>query len=75
MTSDTFIQANKTSTFKKGDKVEMHSCAESNFPKYKDKIWTCLTDSFMDRAGQEVVFLMGFSGYFMVKYLKPSHHA
>lgn len=52
------------------DKVVMHSCGEAEFPQYKDKIWTCQTDSFINSAKQEVVFLEGFSGYFLTKYLK-----
>jgi hypothetical protein len=30
---DTYINENKTSTFKKGDTVVMHSCGEANFYK------------------------------------------
>lgn len=70
MTNDTFINENKTTTFKKGDKVLMHTCGEANFPKYKGKIWTCKTDSYKDRANQDVVFLEGFSGYFSCEYLQ-----
>lgn len=68
MTTDTYINQNKTNTFKKGDTVVMHSCGEAGF--YKGKIWTCLTHSFLDRCNQEVVFLEDFSGYFAVKYLQ-----
>lgn len=68
MTTDTYIQENKTETFKKGDKVVMHTCHEATF--YKDKIWTCQTDSFLDRGKQEVVFIEDFSGYFSAQYLK-----
>lgn len=68
MTTDTYINENKTSTFKKGDTVVMHSCGEASF--YKGKIWTCLTDSYLDRGKQEVIFLEGFSGCFSVKYLQ-----
>ena len=56
------------SLFKKGDKVVMHSCHEINFYE-KGKIWICETDSFVDKGGDEVVFLEGFSGSFMCKYL------
>lgn len=70
MTTDTFIQENQTQLFKKGDKVVMHTCHESTFNKYKDKIWTCLTDSFLAKDKSEVVFLEGFSGYFLAKFLK-----
>jgi hypothetical protein len=73
MTTDKYIQENKTSTFKKGTKVVMHSCGESNFPKYKGRIWTCQTDSFVSISGSEVVFLIGFSGYFLTKYLKQNY--
>ena len=55
---------------KKGDKVIMHSCREANFPKYKDKKIECLSDSFKNINGIEVVFLNGVSGYFICKYLK-----
>ena len=46
MTTDAYIQENQTQLFKKGDKVVMHTCHESTLPVYKDKIWTCQTDSF-----------------------------
>lgn len=55
--------------FKKGDKVVMHSCYEADLPKYKGKIWTCQTDSYMDQAGQEVVFLEGLGSCFSAFYL------
>jgi hypothetical protein len=67
MTTDNYIQENKTETFKKGDKLVMHTCGESSF--YKGKIWICQTDSFLDRAKEEVVFLESFSGYFFTQYL------
>lgn len=67
MTTDNYIQENKTETFKKGDKVVMHTCGEALF--YKGKIWICQTDSFLDRGKQEVVFLKDFSGYFSAQYL------
>ena len=70
MTTDTYIQENKTETFKKGDTVVMHSCAEADLPKYKEKKWICLTDSYLDRAKQEVVFLEGFSGCFFAQFLQ-----
>jgi hypothetical protein len=56
--------------FKKGDKVVMHTCAEATLPKYNGKIWTCKTDSYIDKAEQEVVFLEGFSGCFLCDYLQ-----
>ena len=70
MTTDKYINDNKTDTFKKGDKVVMHSCGEANFPEYKGKVWICLTDSFLSRSNSELVFLEGFSGSFLVKYLQ-----
>lgn len=70
MTTDSYINENKTAAFKKGDTVVMHSCGEANFPKYKGKIWTCQTDSYLDRGKQDVVFLEGFSGCFSTKYLQ-----
>ncbi len=50
MTTDIYIQDNRTETFKKGDKVKMHTCHEATF--YKDKVWTCQTDSFLDKGKQ-----------------------
>ncbi|WP_158728625.1 hypothetical protein [Flavobacterium sp. I-STPA6A] len=73
MTTDKYINENKTKTFKKGDKVIMHSCHESTFEKYINKVWICQTDSFLDRAKQEVVFLEDFSGYFSAQFLKLSN--
>ena len=70
MTTEAYIQENKTATFKKGDKVIMHTCHESTLEKYKGKIWTCLTDSFLARDKSEVVFLENFSGYFSAEFLK-----
>lgn len=70
MVTDNYINENKTETFKKGDKVIMHSCHESTLQEYKDKIWICLTSTFLDKTKQEVVFLEDFSGYFIAKYLK-----
>ena len=70
MTTESYINENKTSTFKKGDTVVMHSCGEANIPKYAGKIWTCRTDSYLDKGQQEVVFLEGFSCCFYAKYLQ-----
>lgn len=64
------IEKSKTETFKEGDKVVMHSCYESTLDEFKNIEWTCLTSSYIDKSGQEVVFLDGFSGCFMTKYLK-----
>lgn len=70
MTTDNYINENKTSTFKKNDKVVMHSCGEANFPEYKGKLWVCLTDSFLSKCKDDVVFLEDFSGYFLTEYLQ-----
>lgn len=70
MTTDNFINENKTATFKKGDKVVMHTCHESTIEKYKDRVWVCQTDSFLTRGKSEVVFLEDFSGYFAANFLK-----
>lgn len=69
MTTDTYIKENKTPTLQKGDKVKMYNCHEANYYG-KDKIWTCETDSFLDKSGDEVVFIENYSGTFLVKYLK-----
>ena len=53
---------------KQGDKVVMHTCGESDY--YKGKIWTCSSNEFTSSANQQVVFLEGFSGYFLVEYLQ-----
>jgi hypothetical protein len=70
MTDDHYINENRTETFKKGDKVVMHTCYEASLPKYKDKLWTCQTDSFLSKGKEEVVFLENFSGYFATEFLK-----
>lgn len=69
MTTRDYIFLNKTETFKKGDGAVMHTCVEAKLQQYKGKIWTCQTDSFLDRSGQEMVFLEGFSGSFSCEYL------
>lgn len=48
----------------------MDGCHEATFPENKNKIWTCQTDSYIDKGGKDVVFLVGFSGCFFCKYLK-----
>lgn len=68
MTTQSFIEKKKTPALKKGDKVVMHTCLEAK--RAKGKIWTCSTDSYMDKSNQEVVFLDGFSGCFVVKFLQ-----
>jgi hypothetical protein len=57
---------------KKGDKVIMHTCAEAELPKYKDKVFTCTTDEQkLHEEGQNynVVWLEGFRGRFSVENL------
>ena len=56
--------------FKKGDKVIMNGCYEATFPENKDRVWICETDSFIDKGGYEMVFLDGFSGCFLCRYLR-----
>jgi hypothetical protein len=70
MTGNDYINENRTKTFKKGDKVVMYNCYEAKIEKYKDKIWTCQTDSFLSKGKEDVVFLENFSGYFACEYLK-----
>jgi hypothetical protein len=70
MTGNYYISENRTKSFVKGDKVVMHTCYESTLSKYKNKIWTCQTDSFMSKGKEDVVFLEDFSGYFATEYLK-----
>ena len=53
---------------KKGDKVVMHTCGEAEY--YYGQIWTCQYDQFNAKNGSPVVFLEGFSGYFLVEYLQ-----
>ena len=54
---------------KEGDKVVMHTCAESDLPKYKNKLLTCTSDSFIKNENH-VVFLKEVSGYFLVDFLQ-----
>ncbi|MFS0784757.1 hypothetical protein [Bacillus sp. 1P06AnD] len=58
---------------KKGDKVVMHTCGEAEH--YNGKVWTCQNDEYVDFKGQGIyernlVFLEGFSGSFLTKYLQ-----
>lgn len=53
---------------KKGDTVVMHTCGEAEH--YKGEIWTCKGDEFTSSSGSPVVFLEGFSSYFLVEYLQ-----
>lgn len=52
----------------KGDTVVMHTCGEAEH--YEGQIWVCSSDEFTSSSGTQVVFLEGFSGYFMVEYLQ-----
>lgn len=70
MTTDKYIQENKTQTFKKFDRVVMHNCHEATLEENKYKVWLCETDSFIAKGNEEVVFLKDFSGSFLVKCLK-----
>ena len=70
MTDDNYIKVNRTETFKKGDKVVMHSCIEAQLPDHNGKIWTCQTDSFLSKGNEDFVFLEGFSGSFSTEYLQ-----
>lgn len=68
ITTQDYINKHATATFKKGDKVVIHTCGEADY--HKGKIWECQTDSYKDRGGSDVVFLKGFSGCFASKYLQ-----
>jgi len=70
MTTNNYISENKTEIFSKGDKVVMHSCHEATFPEYNGKIWKCQTDSFQSKSSTDFVFLEGFSGCFLCRYLQ-----
>lgn len=54
--------------FKEGDEVIMTESHEATFAE-NQKSWTCISDSFIDKSGDEVVFLDGFSGLYMCLYL------
>lgn len=54
--------------FKKDDLVVMQDCMEADH--YKNKVWRCRTDCFMDINNYQVIFLEGFSGYFHCYYLR-----
>ncbi|WP_340391985.1 hypothetical protein [Paenibacillus sp. FSL E2-0190] len=62
------IEENK---LKKGDRVVMHTCIESE--EEPGKIWTCKTDQFTRGNGvfaQDSVFLEGYSGSFAPEFLQ-----
>ena len=68
MTTQDYIDKNKTGTFKAGDNVVMHTCGEATH--YNGKIWTCMTDSYKSNKTSELVFLEKFSGSFNCEYLQ-----
>lgn len=51
----------------KGEKVVMHTCGEAEH--YKGHIWECSSNSW-NNGHSELVFLKGFSGNFITKYLQ-----
>ncbi len=57
-----------TQQLKTGDKVVMHTCDEAEH--YEGRIWTCRSDQFKAANKEQVVFLEGFSGYFVADYLQ-----
>lgn len=65
-----YITENKTTTFKEGDYVVMHTCGEADF--FPGRVWDCRTDSFKDKSGEDVVFLKDFTGSFLCKYLRKA---
>lgn len=73
MTDDIYISQNRSHVFYKGDEVVMKNCAEATIDKYKDKIWICKTDSYLDRGRQDVVFLEDFTGCFLTMFLEKTH--
>ena len=57
-------------SLKKGDKVVMTNCGEAEH--YAGKIWECGSDQFKNHKGrdpEDVVFLNGFSGSFVCRFL------
>lgn len=67
MTTQDYIDNNRTETLKNGDLVVMVNCGEAEF--YKGTQWVCRTESYIAQSGCELVFLEKFSGAFLVKYL------
>lgn len=60
----------KLSGLHEGDKVIMHTCAESALEKYKDKVFTCTSEPW-DLCGSEVIKLDGgVKGGFATEYLR-----
>ncbi|EKB02360.1 hypothetical protein HMPREF9711_03145 [Myroides odoratimimus CCUG 3837] len=68
MTTQDYIDNNKTNTLKKGDIVKMTNCLEAS--AHKEDKWICQTNSFKDKGGNDVVFLENYSGYFLCDYLE-----
>jgi hypothetical protein len=60
---------NKSSGLHEGDKVTMHTCSESRLEKYKDKVFTCMSEPW-DLCGSEVIMLDGVRGGFATEFLK-----
>lgn len=56
--------------FKKGDKVVMHTCFESEQPEYAGKVWTCRTDSYIDKSKDEIVFWTALVAVFYAIFFK-----
>ena len=54
-----------------GDRVTMHTCAESRLDKYKNKEFTCLSDPW-NLCGSEVILLDGIRGGFATEYLRKA---
>jgi hypothetical protein len=60
----------KPSGLKPGDRVVMHTCSESTLEKYKDKVFTVMSEPW-DLCGSEVVMLDGgVRGGFATEYLR-----
>lgn len=59
----------KASGLHEGDKVIMHTCAESTLGKYKDKVFACKSEPW-DLCGSEAIMLDGVRGGFATEFLK-----
>lgn len=62
------IENRQTGTLKRGDVVIMHSYIEAK--THNGTFWKCMTPSFKDFGGEEVVFLEGYSGSLLTRYLQ-----
>jgi hypothetical protein len=62
----------KEPALKIGDKVVMANCGEAEH--YPNKVWICRSDSYYSKYGtkEDLVFLEGFAGSFLVDCLKIS---